>query len=126
MSVYHLRADEDGESVLVPLELPQFDSPMGAVRGLSDVPVSALGLAMFVDRKTDGDIHPAPRRQFVVVLRGEMEIETARSGSHRLQPGDVMLADDVRTPGHHTRDVGEVPLGLMNIPVGDGWVPPGS
>jgi hypothetical protein len=36
----------------------------------------------------------------------------------------VLLADDVGTKGHHSRDVGEVPLSLLAIAIGDGWPGP--
>ena len=126
MALFHIHADADGESILTEVDLPVTDGPAGPVQGLHGVPVTSFGVAYFVDRKPDTGLHPAPQRQFIVIARGEVEIETARSGSRRLQPGDVMFADDVDTPGHHTRDVGEEPAGMMVIPVEEGWAFPGA
>jgi hypothetical protein len=37
-----------------------------------------------------------------------------------------MIADDVVSNGHHTRDVGAVPLSMMTIGLPEDWVVPGS
>ena len=65
--------------------------------GPPGVPVSSFGFATFVDRKPDTGLHPAPQRQFVVVIRGELEVETPDGSVRRLRAGDVMFADDVDT-----------------------------
>jgi hypothetical protein len=70
-------------------------------------------------------MHEAPRRQFLVVLGGELEIVTTLGQQRRLQPGDVLLADDVGSKGHISRDVGEYPLMLMAIGIGTDWEGPG-
>jgi quercetin dioxygenase-like cupin family protein len=51
------------------------------------------------------DWHPAPRRQYVIVLSGEMEIGLGDGSIHRLGAGDVLLAEDVTGRGH-TRQIG--------------------
>jgi hypothetical protein len=52
------------------------------------------------------DFHPAPRRQYVITLSGQVEIEIGDGTVKRFGPGDVMLAEDTTGHGHITRVVG--------------------
>ena len=54
-----------------------------------------------------GDWHNAPRRQYVIVLSGEIEIEIGDGSKRRLVTGDVLLAEDVSGQGHITRGFGD-------------------
>lgn len=58
--------------------------------------------------------HNAPHRQFVIVLRGALEVETTDGAKRRWGTGDVFMADDVRGKGHLTR-VLEGPARLLFI-----------
>jgi hypothetical protein len=121
MACFHLHGDADGETHLAVLEFPEKETFAGTVRALNDIPVTTMGFGEFVGRKPDAGLHPAPRHQFLVVLNGELELETSLGEQEHLRPGDVLLADDVGTKGHHSRDVGEEPLSLLAIAIGDGW-----
>ena len=66
--------------------------------------------------------HPAPRRQYVITLSGQVEIETGDGTVKRFGPGDVMLADGVHADdttgrGHITRVVGNQPRTYVMIPL---------
>ena len=63
------------------------------------------------------DWHPAPRRQYVITLSGEMEIGLADGSIHRFGPGHVTLAEDVTGKGHTTRVVGDHPRVTATIPL---------
>jgi hypothetical protein len=63
------------------------------------------------------DFHPAPRRQYVITLSGQVEIETGDGTVKRFGPGDVMLADDTTGHGHITRVVGNQPRLYVMIPL---------
>jgi len=52
------------------------------------------------------DWHAAPRRQFVVMLDGEIEIETGDGEKRRFASGDVILLEDTEGQGHRTRNTG--------------------
>ena len=125
MSQWHLRADAAGETHLEPWGMPVKETFAGTVRGLNDIPAITVGMGEFVGRKPDVGMHEAPRRQFLVVLGGELEIVTTLGQPQRLQPGDVLLADDVGSKGHISRDVGQAPLMLMAIGIGGDWEGPG-
>ena len=59
-----------------------------------------------------------------MVLRGELEIVTSLGRRERLRPADFLLADDIGSKGHISRDVGEEPLMLMAIGIGSDWKGP--
>ena len=61
--------------------------------------------------------HPAPRRQYVITLSGQVEIETGDGTVKRFGPGGVMLADDTTGRGHITRVVGGQPRVYVMIPL---------
>jgi len=121
MACYHIRGDSAGETHLTRLEFPVKETPAGFVRGLNDVPATTLGFGEFVGRKPDVGFHTAPRRQFLVVLGGELEIVTTLGDSQRLGLGDVLLADDIGSKGHVSRDVGTNPLMLLAIGISPAW-----
>jgi len=52
------------------------------------------------------DWHIAPRRQYIFVLSGAMEIGIGDGTTRRFGPGDVVWADDLTGKGHTTRSVG--------------------
>ena len=56
------------------------------------------------------DWHPAPTKQFVIVLSGAMEVESGDAEKRQFQAGDVLLVEDTTGQGHKTRTVGEKEL----------------
>jgi hypothetical protein len=65
------------------------------------------------------DWHPAPRRQFVITLSGEVEIGLGDGSLYRYGPGHVNLAEDVTGRGHTTRVVGDVPRVTATVQLQD-------
>lgn len=63
------------------------------------------------------DWHPAPRRQYVITLSGQGEIETSDGTKRRFGPGAIMLADDITGRGHITRVVSREPRLYVMIPL---------
>ncbi len=61
--------------------------------------------------------HTAPRRQYVITLSGQVEIETGDGTVRRFGAGDVMLAEDTSGRGHITRVVGDQPRLYVFIPL---------
>jgi quercetin dioxygenase-like cupin family protein len=61
--------------------------------------------------------HPAPRRQYVITLAGQVEIEIGDGTVRRFGPGDVMLAEDTTGHGHITRVIGGQPRDCIMIPL---------
>ncbi|MGH8991096.1 MAG: cupin domain-containing protein, partial [Acidimicrobiia bacterium] len=52
------------------------------------------------------DWHPAPRRQFVFVSKGEVELRVSDGEVRRFGTGSVVLAEDTTGNGHQTRAAG--------------------
>lgn len=63
------------------------------------------------------DYHTVPKRQYVITLSGQVEIETGDGTVRRFGPGDVMLAEDTTGRGHITRVVGGQPRHCVFIPL---------
>ena len=63
------------------------------------------------------DWHCAPRRQYSISLSGSAEIETGDGTVARVDPGDVVLAEDLTGQGHVTRVVGSEPRFYAIVPL---------
>jgi hypothetical protein len=117
-------ADDAGETHLAELVVPDPAEPTpGGARAhaLRDVPTTTLEIHELLQRRPRLDLHPAPRRQLVIVLGGEFEITTTHGDRRRFGPGDCLFADDVEGKGHTHEDVGEDRLVTVAIGVGDDW-----
>lgn len=53
-----------------------------------------------------GDWHPAPARQFMILLSGELDVMTSDGGVYKMRPGAIILLEDVWGKGHMSRNVG--------------------
>jgi hypothetical protein len=61
--------------------------------------------------------HRAPRRQWVVPLRGEFQVTVSDGTSRRFGPGDLILVTDTTGSGHATLSIGEPPFEVLFVPV---------
>lgn len=55
------------------------------------------------------DWHPAPRKQYVVTLRGTIEFTFGNGDVLLINPGDIFLAEDLEGRGHKWRIIGDEP-----------------
>jgi hypothetical protein len=69
--------------------------------------------------KSFSDFHNAPRRQYVVITSGMMEVEIADGTKRQFVPGDVLVAEDLTGKGHITRGIGEDPRISLSVPLGE-------
>ena len=128
MRIVRLHGDDAGETHLTPIELPVVDDPgegIDRVRALGGIPANGVGIAQLINRMPDYGLHPAPKRQLLILLGGEYEITTTTGDQVRLQAGDCLFTDDLLSQGHYTRDVGADPLTLVSIEIPDDWEFPG-
>lgn len=44
--------------------------------------------------------HPAPRRQYVVTVKGKISFKVSSGETFLIQPGTILLAEDVEGKGH--------------------------
>ena len=63
------------------------------------------------------DWHPAPRRQWVIILSGELEIGLGDGSVRRFGPGDARLVEDTTGHGHTTRVIGSQPCVMAFVPL---------
>ena len=73
-------------------------------------------------RSTPGtvqDWHNAPRRQYVITLSGQGEVELAGGKKIHLGPGHIELAEDTTGKGHITRTVGSEDRVTITLPLSD-------
>jgi hypothetical protein len=65
------------------------------------------------------DWHDAPRRQYVITLNGQGEVELAGGKKIHLGPGHIELAEDAMCNGHITRAIGNEDRITLTLPLSD-------
>ena len=98
---------DDGRSYFEDLEIPSANlgPPLGII---SDSLVSHSTFFRFAGAEGEEDVydyHCAPQRQFVIHLKGAVEIETGDGTTRQFGVGDVLLADDPTGEGHISRGI---------------------
>ena len=71
------------------------------------------------------DWHPAPRRQFVIILSGSLEIGFGDGTKKIFGPGDARLVEDTTGKGHTTAVHGGGPCVIATVPLEDDNAPIG-
>jgi len=94
-------ADDRGESHFADQEVQLKDA--GPIGRLSEV-IPAKGVIFRTnDPGYDYDWHVAPRRRFIVLLDGAIEIEVSDGERRTFRGGEVLLMEDTTGRGHRTR-----------------------
>ena len=112
MGLYRLYTADDGQSHIDDLDLnsnEELKSPLAA----KSIVFSTWPPGQFIDW------HPAPRRQYVILLSGQLEIGLGDGTVRRFGPGDARLVEDTSGQGHTTRVVGDEPTVTAVIPLAD-------
>jgi len=104
-------AFEDAEIPLTEQQVADGMPPMFA-GGLR----SAGGVVFLRSAEIDGDPHPAPASQWVVMLRGAIEVEVSDGTRRRFERGDPLLVTDTIGTGHITSAAGDPPLRALFVP----------
>jgi hypothetical protein len=107
LKVTRIYADAAGESHFGEVEVPLRDA--GAIGRLSERHAVESVIFRENDPDYDYDWHCAPQRQYIVLLDGEIEIETSDGEIRQLCGGDILLVEDVNGRGHRTRTVNNQP-----------------
>jgi hypothetical protein len=107
MTILRIYTGADNRSHFEDVQIPLKSA--GKIGFLSEL-MQATGI---VFRETGGDynydFHTAPRRQYVVNLEGEVEIEVGDGSKRILRSGDILLAEDTTGQGHISRAVAGKP-----------------
>jgi hypothetical protein len=103
MTITRVYADEQGESHFGEQSIELRDG--GEIGHLSE-PIAAKSVIFRRnDPGYDFDWHPAPRRQYIVLLDGAIEIEVSDGERRTFRGGEVLLVEDTTGRGHRTRHV---------------------
>ena len=96
-------SDEAGDSHFAEIEIPLNEA--GSIGNLSSpYPANAV-IFREVLPTYDWDFHCAPARQFIILLDGEIEIETSLGVKKQFKGGDILLMEDISGKGHKTRNI---------------------
>jgi quercetin dioxygenase-like cupin family protein len=70
-----------------------------------------------VDASTDPAHRNAPARQFIIHLRGSVDVATSGGEVRRFGPGDVVLVEDTSGAGHTTTAVNGESRDTLFVPL---------
>ena len=103
MRITRVAADANGTSRFQDVEIPL--SSGGTIGWLSERHPASAVIFRETDADYDYDWHCAPRRQYIVLLDGHIEITTGSGETRQFRGGDVLLVEDTTGTGHRTRTV---------------------
>jgi quercetin dioxygenase-like cupin family protein len=102
-TIYRIYSDAKGDSHFEDIEVPLHEA--GMVGRLSEAVETKEMIFREVDPSYDWDFHPAPARQYIILLEGEIEIETSLQDRRIFKAGDILLVEDTTGKGHRTKNV---------------------
>jgi hypothetical protein len=95
MGIFRMYTGDDGQSVMEELRL---DDP------ILDSLKTCTGSSIQINEPTEfSEMHPAPRRRWMSMLSGQIDIQLADGSVHSFGPNDLRLWEDVTGSGHKTR-----------------------
>ena len=118
VQVTRIYTGPDGKTRAEDFEIPLKPRDRG-----SDLSESVAVTSVQVRRTNENyflDWHPAGRRQLVVTISGESEIELEGGRKIRLRPGHILLAEDTTGQGHISRAVGSKDRTSLDIALAEG------
>ena len=110
MALFRLYTGTDGRSHVEPIALAKTPD-WGKGLATTQISFSTWPVGRVLDW------HPAPRRQFVIILSGQLEIGLGDGSKHLFGPGDARLVEDTTGQGHTTRVHGNQPCLTATIPL---------
>lgn len=115
MKATRIYADDDGVSHFADFDVVLDEA--GEIGRLSS-PLPGHGV---IFRETepsyDYDWHRPPQKQWIVLLDGEISIETGDGATRSFRGGDVLLAEDLHGRGHKTRQTSPGTRRSLFIPI---------
>ena len=103
MKATRIFADADGLSHFADLDVPVRGN--GEIGRLSErLPASGV-IFRETEASYDYDWHRPPQKQWIILLDGEISIETGDGETRTFRGGDVLLMEDVHGRGHRTRQL---------------------
>ena len=103
IQITRIYSGENGESYFDDIAMPLKNN--GDIGFLSDkIPVKEL-IFRKVKSGYDYDFHNAPQKQYLLLLDGEIEIETSLGEKRTFTAGDILLLEDTDGKGHKSRNI---------------------
>lgn len=99
-------SDINGESHFEDIKLPLSDA--GDIGSLSEGIPAKNVIFRKVKPFYDYDFHNAPQKQFIILLDGEIEIETSLGEKRVFKGGDILLMEDTQGKGHKTKNLRDI------------------
>lgn len=122
MQIMEIYADGAGETHFrdFPIGLtPRDFAPPSAPMGVSiDTPLTT-GVFLELPLGWDPKYHATPRRQWVVILRGQLNITATDGTMAGFRPGDVLLFNDANSKGHRSLVEGEEAVACFLVGLAD-------
>ena len=119
LSMIRIYTGEDGRTHFaegaVRLEMKDFSPPTPAIAVSKRLPATDIAFAT-LPPGWFGDWHPAPRRQYVLMLKGRFEIETGDGERRQFGGGEAFLVEDTGGQGHRTRVISADPVVIALVP----------
>jgi hypothetical protein len=120
LSVTRLYSDSDGEShfedIEIPFELKNYAPPAPPISVTNFIGVDGF-VVISSPAGWFGNWHPAPRKQYMFCLSGELEVEVSDGEIRRFGPGSVVLVEDTSGKGHISKVVGDARCHMAAMPV---------
>ncbi|GGK73997.1 hypothetical protein ACD591_07355 [Rufibacter glacialis] len=102
-TITRVYADENGDSRFEEITKPL--RAEGDIGFLSEPEEVESIIFRKVVASYDYDAHTAPARQYLVMLDGEIEIETSLGEKRQFKASDILLLEDTTGKGHRTRNL---------------------
>jgi len=102
-NVTRIYSDGEGDSHFEDVTIPLTDA--GSIGKLSDGIAAKEIIFREVVPSYNYDFHNAPQKQYIILLDGEIEIETSLGDKRTFKPGEVLLVEDTTGKGHKTRNL---------------------
>src|SRR5215471_20618495 len=95
MGIFRMYTGADGKSVIE--ELKENDPILETLK-------TCTGCSLQLNEPSEfSDFHPAPRRRWMTMISGQIDIQLADGSIHSFGPQDLRLWEDVTGHGHRTR-----------------------
>lgn len=102
-NITRVYSDESGESHFEDITIAL--NSAGAIGYLSEkFDVKSLTFRKVLP-EYDFEFHNAPARQFIILLDGEIEIETSLGEKRTFKAGEILQMEDVEGKGHKTKNL---------------------
>jgi len=104
MKVTRFYADEEGNSKFEDIYIPLTKT---TIYGTLSEPYPAKNVVFRYTSPSYDDKHCAPKRQYIVLLEGGVDITVTDGTKRSFKPGDILLAEDTTGKGHHSKAINQ-------------------